>query len=631
MRKTREKLRTAGWTIFSVGLGVLLAHLGSVSAGYQKIIPAAENVAFVSPDTKITDSGESSSQYFYFTKNPKQHPRVSAPSYLVGDLDTGEVILSNGNDKTFPIASVTKLMTALVASNWAEEKDAALVSKKALATYGRNGGLRAGEKVKVSDLLYPLLLESSNDAGEVLAEHFKREDFVREMNLKAIELGMLKTEFEDPSGLSAKNQSTVLDLFKLASHINKELPELLQVTTKRSYFTDKHKWFSNNQFLSEEGYLGGKSGYTVPAGQTVVSLFSVPLSEEGARNVAITLLQSKDRKKDVENILKYLNKNIYYGTEADADTLWVKRKSDIVNGSYDQDFVTLVFGGDIMLDRGVRNSVNKNFGGDYSSLFENLLSLKRADISFANLEGPASGEGTDQRNLYSFRMDPGVIPALKGGGISIVSAANNHVGDWGRDAYTDTLKRLQENEILYAGGGMSAAEAEQPAVIEKYGMKIGFLGFSDVGPNWMKAEEDKAGILLASNPRFEEIIKSAARQVDYLVVSFHFGEEYKEKHNERQENLAHRAVDAGAKIVVGHHPHVAQDVEVYRDGFIAYSLGNFIFDQGFSEKTMQGMLLEAKLWKNGDMTVRKNTVKLNKFFQPERVINGKEERIKFEE
>ena len=298
---------------------------------------------------------------------------------------------------------------------------------------------------------------------------------------------------------------------------------------------------------------------------------------------------------------------------------------------FEQDFVTLIFGGDIMLDRGVKNSINKNYNGDYSTLFEKLEILKQFDIAFANLEGPASDMGVDKRNLYSFRMDPSVIPVLRGAGLSIVSVANNHVGDWGYDAYLNTLVRLKENEILYTGGGKDAIEAETPTIIEKYGIKIGFLGFSDVGPDWMKADENKGGLLLAKNPRFDEIVENASKQVDYLIVSFHFGEEYQLIHNQRQKYLAHKAIDAGAKIVIGHHPHVVEDTEIYKNGFIAYSLGNFIFDQGFSENTMQGLLLEMKLWKDGNITIKKNILKLNKFFQPDKLILGKEEKIKFKE
>ena len=147
----------------------------------------------------------------------------------------------------------------------------------------------------------------------------------------------------------------------------------------------------------------------------------------------------------------------------------------------------------------------------------------------------------------------------------------------------------------------------------------------------MIADKEKAGILLANDPNFDEIIKNASEQVDYLVVSFHFGEEYQTKHNERQKYLAHKAVDNGAKIIIGHHPHVIQDTEIYKNSFIIYSLGNFIFDQTFSAETMEGMLLNIKLWRDRNMTVRKDILKLNKTFQPDKIIKGKEEKIKFED
>lgn len=620
-----SKIKFGFWMISTVVIGVLFAFFLFKNLNFGEIVESSENTAQVFNSIPTT---ESTQKYFYLTNDPAKLPKVSAKAYLVGDLDTGEVILQKNQEEQYPIASVSKLMTSLIATDLMNKDDTAKVSKKALATYGQNGNLKTGEKIKVTDLLYPLLLESSNDAAEIIAEYFGRDVFIKRMNQTAAKLELPKTSFQDPSGLSAKNQSTVFGLFKLAGYIKQKQPELLQITTKRSYSNKKHTWFNISQFLQESGYLGGKSGYTEEALQTVVSLFSIPLSEIGTRDIAITLLQSKDRYKDIENILKYLRKNIYYGGEANASVAWIKERNDMPE-IYDQDYVSLVFGGDIMLDRGVRNSVNKNFNGDYSALFEKLNIIKKADIAFANLEGPASDTGKDMHNLYSFRMDPSSIPALKGAGFSVLSVANNHVGDWQRSAYNDTLIRLKENEISYTGGGINNNEAETPAIIEKYGMKIGYLGFSDVGPNWMQTKETEAGILLASNPRFDEIIQNASKQVDYLVVTFHFGEEYQIKHNKRQEYLAHKAIDNGAKIVIGHHPHVTQDTEVYKNGFIAYSLGNFVFDQGFSINTMQGMLLEVKLNRDGSMNVQKNTVKLNKLFQPDKIILGKEENIKF--
>ncbi|MFA5936851.1 MAG: CapA family protein [Candidatus Paceibacterota bacterium] len=624
----KQKFALFFWIISAVTIGIFLMSIIFTNYNFKKTIASKTNTATV---IEPLTQKETTSQYFYFKKDPNNLPKVGASAFLIGDLDTGEIILTKNKDEQFPLASVSKLMTASVAKDLMNDEDIAKVSKKALSTYGKNGNLKLGEKIKITDLVYPLLLESSNDSAEVIAEYFSRNVFVQRMNQTAQKLDLSKTTFEDPSGLSPNNKSTVYDMFKLAGYLNEQKQDLLKITINRSYSNQKHTWFSNNQFLREKSYLGGKSGYTDEAKQTVISLFSIPLGETGTRNIGITLLQSKDRFKDVENILKYLNTNIYYGGESDANTLWVKERTDIPE-VYDQDFVTLLFGGDIMLDRGVKSSVNKNFNGDYSKLFEKLdlfNLLKTADITFANLEGPASDIGKDMRNLYSFRMSPSTLPALKGAGLSIVSVANNHVGDWTRDAYSDTLVNLKENEILYTGGGANTEEAENPTIIEKYGIKIGFLGFSDVGPNWMGVNTNKAGLLLANNPRLSEIINNASKKVDYLIVTFHFGDEYQTKHNMRQEHLAHSAIDAGAKIIIGTHPHVVQDTEVYKNGFIAYSLGNFIFDQGFSVNTMQGMLLELKLNKDGNITIKKNTVKLNKFFQPNTIIKGKEEKIKF--
>mgnify|MGYP003440266385 CR=1 FL=1 len=574
--------------------------------------------------TELTDQ----SPRYYFNKDFKQDLRVTAAAYLVGDLNTGEVILSKNADNIYPIASVSKLMTALVSTEIPNDNEVASVSKNALATYGTNGNFRTGEKIKTSELLYPLLLESSNDAAEILAEHFGRDNFIKKMNQQADILNMTDTNYEDPSGLSSGNKSTPIDLFKLAGYLKKEKESLLAITAKRSYSNKAHNWSSTNQFLRETGYIGGKSGYTDPALETGISIFSLPLGEQSERPVAIVLLRSVDRYGDVATIVNYLKKNVYYGGANDTNTDWVKQRMDIPD-IRTPDFVTLNFTGDMMLDRGVKSSVRKNFDNDYGALFENLGMLKKADISFTNLEGTASDVGVDGKSLYSFHMDPTVVPAIAGSGIDVVSMANNHVGDWGVESYIDTLARLKENQIHYTGGGMNSAEAEEPVIIEKYGVKIGYLGFSDVGPVWMKATEDNAGLLLASNPRFDEIIKNASQKVDHLVVSFHWGDEYKTVHNARQEELAHKAIDAGAKIIIGHHPHVTQDVEIYKDGYIAYSLGNFIFDQSFSQNTMQGMLLEIKLGRDGSMTAQKNTIKLSPYFQPQKVIEGKEEQIKF--
>ena len=208
--------------------------------------------------TSLTAKAQTKPQYFYINNDLNKELKVSAKSFLVGDLNTGEVVLAKNQDQKFPIASVSKLMTALVTTVITSPSDIAKVSKKALATLGTNGELRLGEKIKITDLLYPLLLESSNDAAEVIAEYFIRDNFISKMNEIANNLKMTQTSFEDPSGLSSNNQSTVSDIFKLTGYLNQQQPNLLSITTKRSYSIRKHSWSNISQFLGEEGYLGGK-------------------------------------------------------------------------------------------------------------------------------------------------------------------------------------------------------------------------------------------------------------------------------------------------------------------------------------------------------------------------------------
>lgn len=213
-------------------------------------------------------------------------------------------------------------------------------------------------------------------------------------------------------------------------------------------------------------------------------------------------------------------------------------------------------------------------------------------------------------------MSPEVVGAIRSAGFDVLSVANNHAGDWGRVALSDTLSLLRQHGIEAAGGGMNRAEAEAVRTIERRGVKIGFLAFSDVGPAYLAAGTTTAGILLVRDSIFKSIVRRAAGECDILVVSFHFGEEYQSRSNRRQQILARAAVEEGADIVVGHHPHVIQEIERYRRGLIVYSLGNFIFDQNFSEATMRGLLLTVKAGKKGVRHYDTTVVEIDSKFVP---------------
>lgn len=578
---------------------------------------------------------------FYFIDESKTPPKLSAESFLVADLDSGQILLEKNAEAKHSIASLTKLVTALTSLETINQYHSTKVSKRALGTHGEFGNLQAGEIITTGNIIYPLLLESSNDAAEVLAEHMGVNRFISLMNEKVSSIGLKDTRFEDPSGLSAGNISSAKDLFKLTQYLFRHKSFILDVTKLALKKVNgdipgakNHTWYNNNYFVrkGDPKYLGGKNGYTDAAGKTLIAVFALPLSEFEKKNIAVIVLGSDNREKDAEAAVKFVTDNIYYGEGNSIKRLAIEKMSapdqeriarlsasvgnleeKKRNGSGK---VSMIFTGDIMMDRGVEEKVEKKFAGDFSRLFAQAPFIKESDIAFANLEGPVSDKGKDRGGQFSFRMSPEAIPALINAGFDIVNLANNHTGDWGREAFIDTVERLSNNGLAYTGGGKDINDTSNARVIERNGTKIGFLGFSDAGPDWLSAGDDSSGILLAARSDFAAIIEKAKREADFLVVTFHFGEEYKQSSNERQKMLAKKAVDYGADMVIGHHPHVVQEIEYYKGALIAYSLGNFVFDQSFSEDTMSGLALEVVLDGGVITSVVKRPIKINELYQP---------------
>jgi len=182
----------------------------------------------------------------------------------------------------------------------------------------------------------------------------------------------------------------------------------------------------------------------------------------------------------------------------------------------------------------------------------------------------------------------------------------------------DNFKRLREAGIDYVGGGFSEIEAHSPIIREIRGTKIAFLAYTNLGSEYWLAKGDKSGITWL-NEEIGEDIKIAKEKANLVIVSMHFGEEYQFQPSPNQTYLAHLAIDSGADLVIGHHPHFVQPIEKYKNGYIAYSLGNFVFDQGFSKETMKGLLLEVLVKNSKIKEVIPKDIIINKFFQPEMV------------
>jgi poly-gamma-glutamate synthesis protein (capsule biosynthesis protein) len=280
--------------------------------------------------------------------------------------------------------------------------------------------------------------------------------------------------------------------------------------------------------------------------------------------------------------------------------------------------VTLLFVGDIMLDRGVELEIKKNGNSDFKFPFLKIeKDLKEADILFGNLEGPISDKGQKVGSIYSFRIDPKAIDGLIFAGFDVLSVANNHMLDYGRAAMTDTFLRLKESGIDYVGAGFDENEAYAPKIKEVNGTKIAFLAFTNLGaPSW-EATTDKSGMALFSKDKLGGAIKNAKNRSNLVVVSFHFGDEYKTSPTPEQKSLARSAIDFGADLVIGHHPHVVEPIEEYKGKYIAYSLGNFVFDQNFSDETMKGLILKVIVENGRIKKVSPINFVINQYFQPE--------------
>ncbi len=266
----------------------------------------------------------------------------------------------------------------------------------------------------------------------------------------------------------------------------------------------------------------------------------------------------------------------------------------------ENDESTLLFVGDIMLseNRGVGKQINKYQNVKYPFL-KIADKLRSADLAFGNLEGPISSRGKDMGGKYSFRAEPRVIEGLRFAGFDIMSIANNHIFDWGEEAFDDTLLILRSNDIDAVGGGINYTKANVPVIKNVNGTKIAFLAYStvDYDINAFNAEggiSGKSSFDLKNTKRAVKRIKELGI-ADIVAVSFHWGEEYKTRSNIGQQNIARTLVESGADIIIGHHPHVVQEIERYKEGWIVYSLGNFVFDQSFSEETMRGLMIEVKV------------------------------------
>jgi poly-gamma-glutamate synthesis protein (capsule biosynthesis protein) len=262
--------------------------------------------------------------------------------------------------------------------------------------------------------------------------------------------------------------------------------------------------------------------------------------------------------------------------------------------------VSFAVAGDVIPHEPVRAAAAAAGDGavGWGALFSDVNDVfEKADFGFVNLETPVAPAHSRGSKPFMFDAPVALLDGLKANGIKIVSFANNHVMDQGWAGFTETREHLRDEGLLFAGSGDTSQQAWQPVIVEANGIKVGWLGMTrwlngnrnpdkDDQPhvNFFPYPGESGGASGADEAQVLDAIKHARAQCDFLVVSIHWGIEYAPAPRPEDVETAHKMLDAGASVIVGHHPHVLQPVETYRtqdgrDTVIFYSLGNFLSNQ----------------------------------------------------
>ncbi len=254
-----------------------------------------------------------------------------------------------------------------------------------------------------------------------------------------------------------------------------------------------------------------------------------------------------------------------------------------------------------MLGRTVNHQIQRK-GPDYTWPFQEVRTiLSTADITLINLENPLIDPCPIDDSSMVFCAPTQTTSGLVYAGIDVVNIANNHSEDHYSKGYLSTIEALET-------AGIKPSDQDHLVIIDHSGIKFGFLGFNRI--------RQRADHFVISDSEVVDRIKAANSQVDILIVSFHWGQEYQIKPNSNQINLGHLAIESGADLIIGTHPHVPQTVEKYRGKLIFYSLGNFVFDQMWSEATTKGQLASLTFQDSQLITYNLIPIQIRDYGQP---------------
>jgi poly-gamma-glutamate synthesis protein (capsule biosynthesis protein) len=279
--------------------------------------------------------------------------------------------------------------------------------------------------------------------------------------------------------------------------------------------------------------------------------------------------------------------------------------------------------GDILPGRHVVEKMNK-YGVDYP--FKAIApAVKGSDVTYGDLECPLTDRITPPTSGMLFSAPKKTIQGVKLLGLNVVSVANNHTTNFGVEPFVDTLKLLQDNKIAYCGGGYDYDQAHTPAVLDAGGMKMSFLGYDSI-PDVIKAGSGP-GVAWLSLPPWnaaspEELdqvlsdIRAAKAKSNYVVACFHWSAEDVYYPSDAMKNVAYKAIDAGADMVLGSHPHTIQPIEYHNGHLIVYSMGNFVFDQMQRDQTREGFFIKCTFLNSELTKVTLVPYKIRDYSQP---------------
>ena len=279
-------------------------------------------------------------------------------------------------------------------------------------------------------------------------------------------------------------------------------------------------------------------------------------------------------------------------------TIWLSKPGEAQVNQSEDTLVTATMVGDMMFGRHVEEVTDRH-GQEY--LFRYVKPyFEQADYSTGNFEHPVtwSTDYDKQEKYIHIQAKSQSVETLKNLNFSVLNAANNHSMDYLETGLKDTIGTFNHYELDVIGIGKNLDEAARIDYKIVNGIKIATLGFTDAYVAGSGATKSKPGVLRAKPEIFIPLINEAKENADLVVVHAHWGQEYETETSPRQKKLAEAMADSGADIILGHHPHVLQSVDVYKDTVIFYSLGNFIFDQGWSS-ARESAIVQYKLQKNG--------------------------------